>query len=155
MCLIKASYRIPSEFLRGIRELSNATLEDSSFVKVYFLFRLPTHIQTILANMVDTSSIKQITSSADRIRELSQRLATQIRLLLHCLFKYSLVLIISWAHCCLKYQHTKFYHHVWTPLEKFILKETCFCHSDVDFVGPWLVVVQTYPDLNQSLLSMF
>ncbi|XP_014773237.1 uncharacterized protein LOC106871348 [Octopus bimaculoides] len=65
--------RTPSEFLRRIRELSDNTPADSFFIKKLVFSCLPTNVQTILANMVDTNTIAQIASSADRIREFSQR----------------------------------------------------------------------------------
>ncbi|XP_052824337.1 uncharacterized protein LOC128247918 [Octopus bimaculoides] len=65
--------KTPSEFLRRIRELSDDTPADSVFVKKLYFSCLPTNVQTILANMVDTNTIDQIAASADKIMEFSHR----------------------------------------------------------------------------------
>ncbi|XP_029636862.1 uncharacterized protein LOC115212163 [Octopus sinensis] len=62
--------RIPSQFLRRLRELSGDST-DAPLLRTIFFSRLPSNIRTILATALEHNTMDQISTMADQILELS------------------------------------------------------------------------------------
>lgn len=80
--LMKKSHigvRTPFEFLRHLRELSDSSLKDSPVLSLgsNFFYRHPPNIESILAPIVDASSIDQIATMADKVIEFRTPPATK------------------------------------------------------------------------------
>ncbi|XP_029652274.1 uncharacterized protein LOC115225454 [Octopus sinensis] len=63
--------RTPSQFLRHLRELSG-NAADAPLLRKIFFSRLPAHVQTMLATALESVSVDQIATMADKILEFSR-----------------------------------------------------------------------------------
>ncbi|XP_029644577.1 uncharacterized protein LOC115218783 [Octopus sinensis] len=62
--------RTPSEFLRRLRELSG-NASDAPLLRKIFFSRLPAYIQTVLATGLETNTVDQIATMADKMVEFA------------------------------------------------------------------------------------
>ncbi|XP_029636200.1 uncharacterized protein LOC115211691 [Octopus sinensis] len=63
--------RTPSQFLRHLRELSGNAADVPLLRKIFFS-RLPAHVQTMLATALESVSVDQIATMADKVLEFSR-----------------------------------------------------------------------------------
>lgn len=68
--------RTPSQLLRRMRELAEDAPPDSALLKQLFFSRLPPEVKAILAPMMETGTIDQLASSADKIMVFTKKPAS-------------------------------------------------------------------------------